>query len=353
MANRPQHFLVAVLDWGLGHATRSIPVINQLMSLGHKVSVAGNGPSEQLLKAEFPTLEFFELEPYDISYPTSGSFKLHLLKQVPKLMQVIQREHQQLENLIQKHGVDVVISDQRFGCYSSRIPSVIITHQLTIQAGWASAVVNFFNQRMIRKFDQRWVPDTPDFNLSGKLAQDYPSARCIGLLSRFKKLGLPADQDLIVGLVSGPESQRTVFEELLAREFETWPGRAVILRGMKEGPPRIHSKVRFMDHLKAAELNVLLEEAGIVVARSGYSTLLDLAQVEKKNIILIPTPGQTEQEYLAQRMENRTIAHMVRQHAFNLTAAVATVRRYHGFDRMETHSNLLQNAIQELTHFKL
>jgi uncharacterized protein (TIGR00661 family) len=353
MSNTTKHILVAVLDWGLGHATRSMVVINALLEKGCKVSIAGNGQSLELLKQEYPNLNFYELASYDAIYTTQRLFMLNIFLQVPKFLNAIKNEYKQIERLISKNKFDAVISDNRYGCWSNRIPSVLITHQLNLQVPrslvWLGGLINYFNHRQIKKFSSCWVPDYTHGSFTGKLSESRNfKIQFIGMISRFKHYQIKINDNLILGIVSGPETQRTNFEEILTREMEKQTKECVILRGIPSGVERKHPRIKFINHLNSNELGALIQQAGIIVSRSGYSTIMDLASLGKKQIIFIPTPGQTEQEYLADQLKKRKIALMQRQSEFDLSKAIEAIKGYGGFEAIRQESKLLDNAIIEL-----
>ncbi len=354
MSNTPKHILVAVLDWGLGHATRSIVVINALIEKGHRVSIAGNGQSLELLKQEYPQLKFYELASYDVLYSSTRPFIINMLFQLPKFLKAIKAEHQQIEQLISKNKFDAVISDNRYGCWSKEIPGVLITHQLNLQMpqylSWLSGFINYFNHRQIRKFSACWVPDFTSNTVTGRLTEPKSlNVRFIGVLSRFKLHQVNEDENLIVGIVSGPEPQRAAFEEFLVKEMEKQNKECIIVRGVPKGEERSHQNIKLINHLGAIELNKLIQRAGVIVSRSGYSTIMDLSVLGKKQIIFIPTPGQTEQEYLAERLKTNGISLMQKQSEFDLARAMIDVKGYNGFTQLNQETRMpLQLAIDDL-----
>ncbi|MBL7870516.1 MAG: hypothetical protein JNM78_02805 [Cyclobacteriaceae bacterium] len=353
MSAPSKHILVAVLDWGLGHATRSIVVINALLEKGCSVSIAGNGQSLELLKQEYPQLNFHELQSYDVLYSNGRPFILNIFLQLPKFLKAIRLENKQVEELIDKNKFDAVISDNRYGCWSKEIPSVLITHQLNLQMpvyfSWLSGFINYFNHRQIRKFTECWVPDFVLNPITGRLTStENLSVRFIGMLSRFNPKKIEENDNLIMGVVSGPEPQRSVFEELLVNEMEKQTRDCIIVRGTPKDEERRHSRIKFVNHLHTNELKELIQKAGIIVSRSGYSTIMDLSVLGKKQIIFIPTPGQTEQEYLAEQLRDRKIALIQKQAEFNLTKAMTDVKGYNGFTQVIQEVSMLHSAIDDL-----
>lgn len=348
------HILVAILDWGLGHATRSIPIIQLLQKRNYKVSIAGNGQSLSLLKQEFPDLTFNELISYRVNYPASGWFLETIFLQLPKFLAAIRKEHQQIEKIVTDQQIDFIISDNRYGCYSKRVPSVFITHQVTILLpGPLKTIVNYFNHRFITNFHIGWVPDDPHHRISGKLSDSKRlTVKFIGMLSRFQPKNEIEDPELVVGLISGPEEQRTNLEVVLTGAFASWTGKSVIIRGIPEGSAKTHAQITYINHLPGSELNKVIQQAGIIVARSGYSTIMDLCRLGKKKVIFIPTPGQPEQEYLATELNRKKIALRVPQDQFNLLQAIEALKTYSGFEAIKSQPNLLEGALDELIQMK-
>lgn len=348
-----KHILVAVLDWGLGHATRCIPVIECLLTRGCKVSIAGNGQSLLLLKQEFPQLNFHQLESYKVEYSTSLPFMVKVFLQLPKFLRAIRKEHEQLENLISLQKIDAVVSDNRYGCWSHKVSTVLITHQINLimptSFKWLKGVLNFFNHRLIRRFDTCWIPDSDRERITSPLTvPGNLKVRFVGMLSRLKKIDVLSDEDLILGVISGPEPQRQILESLLVKQMSGQTRRCILVRGIPCGQQRNNSRITFINHLSGKELGELIQKAGILITRSGYSTVMDLTRVEKKNVILIPTPGQTEQEYLAEELDKRKIALRQLQSEFDLNTAIGKVKKYKGFEDIDSETNLLINAIDGL-----
>jgi len=354
-ADKQKHILIAVLDWGLGHATRCVPIIKLLLENQCKVSVAGNGSSLVLLKQEFPQLTFHELPSYKVSYPSDGFFLLHLFLQIPGIFRAIRQEHRVLEQLVDKYKLDAVISDNRYGCYSEKVPSVFITHQLNIplpsSLSWSGKWVNYFNHRSIRKFSVCWVPDFKNSHLTGRLtrASDL-NIRFIGSLSRFSYTDTKIKDGNIVALISGPEPQREILEGLIVNELRKLQQCSLIVRGLPQLPAgeKTEGNITIMNHASAVQLQQLISQADIIISRSGYSTVMDLFALRKKRILFIPTPGQTEQEYLAWKLESEGIAFAQSQDKLDVQEAIQKLNQYRGFDTNEPRTNLLNEAINEL-----
>jgi hypothetical protein len=341
--------LVAPLDWGLGHATRCIPVIRELLKQECEVHIASSGEALLLLKEEFPALKFHELVPYNPAYSAWLSFSIKIILQVPKFLRVIREEHDQTEKLIEKEKIDVIISDNRYGCWSKKAKSVLITHQVNILLNppWKifSAMVNSFVHRWISNFHACWVPDVAQ-GITGAMSRTQLPVRFIGTLSRFEKMPRPIVYD-VLAIVSGPEPQRSLFEKLLSEKLQASGLTYFLVKG-KVGQEQSSSSSE-SEYLTAEHLNEKIESSSIVICRPGYSSIMDLAKLGKK-AIFIPTPGQTEQEHLARELKNKNIAWCQSQQEFDLPDALEKSKSYSGFADFDSPPNLLPQAITDLLH---
>lgn len=337
-AEKKPRILVAPLDWGLGHATRCIPVIRELLSQGADVWLAGEGAQEKLLKSEFPQLPFLFLEGYRVRYGRSpAGLAARMILQTPRLLLTIRKEHEWLLAAVAEHGLDAVIADNRFGLWHPAIPTVFMTHQLAIKSPlgkWSEQWLQKNNYRYIKRFTTCWVPDEKgDTSLAGALSHPrrLPAVpvRYTGILSRLRKTGVAETKGHLFISLSGPEPQRSVFENRIIDQVAHYPGTAIIVRGLPGEASIIPSTtdIRFYNHLPAAEYNAEMQRAEYVISRSGYSTVMDLAALGKKSI-LVPTPGQTEQEYLARYLEQQQFACFMRQSEFSLDQALYKADRF-------------------------
>ncbi len=316
--------MVAPLHWGLGHATRCIPIIRALLEHKFNVLLASDGAALMLLQKEFPQLEAIELPSYNISYPKNPIFfKWKMLLQFSKITKTIASEWQIIEQLVSENKIQGIISDNRFGVRSDKIPSVFITHQLNVLTGNTSFFSTKMHQRIIRKFDVCWVPDTDELimNLSGKLGHlkndDLP-VKYIGVLSRMKKQEIQKTIDILI-LISGPEPQRTSLEEMLKPLFENTEKRVLMIRGVVEENQKWESfgSIKMVNYMTSSELEETLNKSEVVICRSGYTTIMDLTVLEKK-AFFIPTPGQYEQEYLAEHLKKLGLVPFCKQSKFDL-----------------------------------
>ncbi|WP_430614298.1 glycosyltransferase [Flavobacterium sp. JP2137] len=335
-----KRILVAPLNWGLGHATRCIPLINALIKSGFEPVIASDGPALALLEKEFPDLQCLSLPSYKVSYAQKASlFKLQLIVQLPAIYRAIVRERQVLKKWIGTYSLDGVISDNRLGMHSRRIPCVFITHQLRILSGntswWTTKIHHYF----IRKFNECWVPDSETKeNLSGKLGHLESSPfnlKYIGALSRFHKKAVEQQYDLLV-LLSGPEPQRTLLEVKLQRELKRFEGRILFVRGLIEKEQVVVERFNktTYNYMTTLQLELALNQSAMVLCRSGYTTIMDLAHLGKK-AFFIPTPGQYEQEYLAKELDRKGLVPHCKQDRFKIEE-LQRVALYQGLKKLNS-----------------
>lgn len=364
---KPYKIIIAPLDWGLGHATRIIPLIKCLLTEGCAVIIAAEGQIGQLLQNEFPNLTFLPLEGYKIEYAKQKKrLLLKIAIQTPGILFSIYKEHVWLKKVVKNYAIDAVISDNRFGLYHSNIPSVYITHQLLIKTRnkFSENILARLHHLFIKKYTECWVPDFKgDDNISGALshpAERINNIKYIGCLSRFEKSqGVEIKYDLIV-LLSGPEPQRSIFEKLLLVQLNQFSGQVLLVRGKPVGDENLHiennstGKIQIKNHLNAAELNLAIQQAKVVICRSGYTTIMDLIKLQKK-AILIPTPGQTEQEYLAAYLMKKKLFYIETQDKFLLEEALKKLDEFSfllkGYD-MEQYKKTVHQFIDYIAGIK-
>jgi len=328
-----KRILVAPLDWGIGHATRCIPIINALISNNYEVILAADSRPLHLLSTEFPQLEMVRFEGYNIKYPKFIPMGLSMLLQTPKLLWNIKKENTALAEIIRDYNIDGVISDNRFGLYSTEVPCVFITHQLKIQSPYFSDSIRNFNYQYINKYDACWVMDDEQENLAGDLSKPNTlpnNTVYIGIQSRFEKQETEKKYDYLA-IVSGPEPQRTILEKGLINALKDRTEKSLIVLGKPElNTSEQLGNLTVKSHLNAKDLNLAILQSELIICRPGYSTIIDLASLEKK-AIFIPTPGQTEQEYLADNFMQKSICFAQNQSDFNFEVAIKESKNYTGF----------------------
>lgn len=347
---RSAHILVSPLDWGLGHTTRCVPIINYLLNTGNRVTFAGNNWQRDYISQTFPGIGTLHLEGYNVHYSKTGKeFMLSLLSQMPRLLKTIRYEHEWLKHAVAEKHFDGIISDNRYGLFHKDVPSVIMTHQLLAQTGIshiADELLSRIHYKRLQQFNQCWIIDVPGIsNLSGKLAHPKrlpANAHYLGLLSQITPQ--PGNEEHIMILLSGPEPQRSILSDILWQQATRLQQKIVFVEGSNNVSERsnIPAHIEYYKRITKEQLQPLLENAGIVICRSGYSTLMDLVALNKK-AILIPTPGQTEQEYLGKHLHKEGIYYSALQKGFNLQQALNDAKDF-PFKKLP-----LQNSLQQYT----
>lgn len=332
-----KNILIAPLNWGLGHATRCIPIIKELQQFGFTPIIASDGMALRLLQKEFPELISIELPSYEIEYAKDEKdFKWKLIKNSPKMIQAIFEEKQKVKALVKQYDLKGIISDNRLGVYSKKVPSVFITHQLNVLSGKTTWISTKLHQFFIAKFTECWIPDNENQpNLTGKLGHLENTSlnlKYLGPLSRLSKKDLPLRYDLMV-ILSGPEPQRTLLEEKLKEELQDYEGSILFIKGKVEAAQKttIENHITYYNFMTSDEVEKAFNESDLVLCRSGYTTVMDLAKLEKK-AFFIPTPGQFEQEYLAKRYKRKGMAPFAKQDEFK-AEKLLEIDLYKGFPK--------------------
>ncbi|MBK8922116.1 MAG: glycosyltransferase [Saprospirales bacterium] len=327
--------LVAPLNWGLGHATRCIPLIRELECLGAQVFLASDGVALHLLRAEFPHLTAFELPSYRIRYQTTNMIR-NIGPQLPRILWAVRREQWETARLVLAHGIQGVLSDNRYGCFSRRAHCVLLSHQLHLRIpgiglSWPA---NGVLRLALSKFDALWVPDVAEApGLSGQLSHGapvHPVTHYAGILTRMRAYECEPGYDVAV-VLSGPEPQRSILEQRLLEQAISMPHKFIFVQGQTQAKKHYYAadNVEVVSYLTSRDLNDVLMASKVVVSRSGYSSVMDLAGLGKK-AILIPTPGQTEQEYLADFLARQQLFVAQRQDAIDLDAGIRQLSRTTG-----------------------
>ncbi len=325
-----------VCSLGIGHATRSFPVIQKLRNEGHEVVIISHGRALSLLRSEFPDLKFYDLEDYPIRYTEKAhQFFPYLFANSHKIVKSMLENHRQFLRIDDREGFEVIISDSRYDVFNRFKPSYIIIHQLRIMLKLAilRGGVMLYNSYMTKFFRKVLVPDFPDGGLSGEMSHnlrliDPQNVEYVGVLSSFKKLDLPRDIDALIS-ISGPEPQRTIFENKVMESLDEVEGKVVVTLGRpeKRGSKRenVYSYVDFNTREE------LMNRAKVIISRSGYSTIMDM-YVTGGKAGFVPTPGQPEQRYLARYLNSQGISATQEQETMSLPELIAEARKMHGFD---------------------
>ena len=335
---------ISPLDWGLGHATRCILLIHALEALDYKVYIASEGKHEAILREVAPNSVFLHLKGYRIWYTHLRALLIPgIVLQIPKIIVSVIHEYYWLKRVAKKYKFDLIISDNRFGFFHKSIKSVFITHQLELQTpfGWSTRLNQIITYKIINKYAACWVADMlPPNNLSGILAnpKHIPNTRlwymnCLSRLNEEQALNENTtinDKPLLfLGIVSGPEPQRTVLENILWEEGNTLNNNFVVIAGLPDNKSyqKETEKGMLYHHLNGNDLKKQIQCAEYIICRGGYTTLMEIIPFQKK-LIFIPTPGQTEQEYLGKYWQSKKWAVCIAQSKFNLKTAIEKARGF-------------------------
>ena len=331
--------LVAPLNWGLGHATRCIPIIEALENHGYEPVIASNGAALELLKKEFPLLTALELPEYHIEYAKNGAFfKLKMLLQMPRMFMTVHRENKTVCGFVKEYGLSGIISDNRLGAFCKSVPSVFITHQLNLLTGNTTRLTSKIHSFFVKRYLECWVPDVAgNRNLSGKLGHtedEILNLKYIGPVSRLHKRATEKKYNLMV-LLSGPEQHRALLEEKLRKELINYTGKVIFIRGFVEQVEKItqEDNTTYYNFMNTADLEQAFNESEMVLCRPGYTNVMDLAKLGKK-AFFIPTPEDAEQIYLAKKLKRCNMAPFATQKAFKISD-LAKTEMYKGLKNIE------------------
>jgi len=354
------HVLLSPLNWGLGHASRDVPVIRELLRHHHEVTVAADGNALELLKREFPSCNFINFPDYPLVNSRGRFFFTRFTAHVPALVQALAEERRNLRKILSLNTYDLIISDSRFGVYSDTIPSIQISHQMHQSFPfivWPIELIALYvNGGAFRKFDAVIIPDNPPgpLSLAGKLSRTAGTrtkklAYYSGILASIQKVRTEKRSDYLI-LISGMEPQRTALEKILLPQVRDLPGRKVVLRGKPDGNQVAgpDGDTTVYPYLSYAEKAELMSGARFIVCRSGYTTMMDLAEIGLTNGLFIPTPGQWEQEYLSAYYQRRGWFRSVSESGVCLLRDVEQTQGYSGFPEMTCTEKNVQKLYQEL-----
>lgn len=312
---KSKNILICPLNWGLGHASRMIPIIDYCISAKKNIIIAGNGNSLSLLANRFPSIITEHIPAPTLNYNKRRAIGINLYFNFFMLIINLFKEKRYVKKIVHKYNIDTIISDNRPGIYLPKLKSIYITHQINVynseKKGIISTMLTKLHRKIIKRYDYCFVPDFGNNSIAGRLSENTTGLNLvyIGPLSRFSILTPNYLENIpkygIVCIVSGPEPQRMIFEELLIFKFKEGNENAIILQGLpaQENNSRQIGNVSLINHCSDSEFYSYLNSAKIIICRSGYSSIMDLITLGK-TAVLIPTPGQPEQEYLGKHLAN-------------------------------------------------
>ena len=311
--------LIAPLNWGLGHATRCIPLVRQHLEQGDEVVLAGDGDSLLLLQRHFPQLRVIHLPSLELRYTNNDQQRGFYLRAIPALLRFTIADHYYLRQQLAIEHFDLIISDNRFGLFTRQTRCVYITHQLYVRLPRRLRIfqplARAVHACVFKRYHEVWVPDYANMeeSLAGELCHGGrfdTNVKYIGPLSRFSSsAGAPKElrrnsEYKVVAILSGLEPQRSIFERAILERYANSSEKVLLVRGkVAEAQTMIsRNNITIVASLSDQALLDAMEQATTIIARSGYSTIMDLAVLGLLHKAeLYPTPGQSEQEYLASR----------------------------------------------------
>ena len=295
-----------------------IPVARELMSRGYNIIIGSGEEHLALFREEFPNINCIYFPGFRTGYSRFLPQYFYMLLKLPLLIYHSAKEHRMLKKIILDNDIDIVISDNRFGLWNNDITSVYVTHMPRIPFPRLSKPLEFIgvllHRAVIKKYTLCLIPDVPGSeNLSGRLSHNirHPgNVRFTGILSRFmhgdnEMIPYPGMHNTVI--LSGPEPQRTMLKNKLIAVLGDNREKSVFF----EGKPHLLSREKhesgnmiFYNHLPARLMKRVVTGSKNIICRPGYSTLMDLVTINCSALV-IPTPGQTEQEYLARYLTRK------------------------------------------------
>lgn len=357
-----KNILICPLEWGLGHAARMIPVATELLRHNHNVIFASGEEHLALIHNELPQCSFLSFPGFNPKYSQYLPQYISILLKIPLLTYHIVLEHIRLKKIIQKYSIDIVISDNRFGLWNSSIKTVYVTHMplipFPVKMKFLEPLGAFIHRQIIRKYDLCFIPDLPgERNLSGRLSHGMSlpgNVRYIGILSRFASLppassGMP-DFKYNTIILSGPEPQKEILKQKLITLFKDKEPVTIILEGKpgKSEETRRLGNIILYNHLPASDIKSIISGSEGIISRSGYTTVMDLMCLNCR-ALLIPTPGQTEQEYLAEYLSVQGFFSNIRQYDIKTGVEFPKKDSLYISEMMEESRMLLSLALKELS----
>ena len=355
------NILICPLEWGLGHAARMIPIARKLLELNNNVFIGAGEKHLALFRVEMPDLRLISFPGFSPGYSRYLPQYIFLLLKTPLLLYHIIAEHYRLKKIVRDYKIGIVISDNRFGLWDRNITSVYVTHMLRIplpkHLRLLESIGMTLHRYVIKNYSLCFIPDLPgDLNISGRLSHGIKmpgNARYIGLLSRFtsgntKQIN-PFDYPHNTVILSGPEPQRSILKQKLTKALSQKEPPTVMLEGKpgKDESSEKKGNIIFYNHLPSGKMKALIESGNYIISRSGYTTIMDLVSLGR-TALLIPTPGQTEQEYLAEYLVEKGWFETINQDAISDEIILTAKDKTWPGDMMEKSKILLDNALSEL-----
>ncbi len=328
--------LISPLNWGLGHASRCVPIIETLLQHGYEVIVCAEKKQASLLKGEFPSIQILQMANNEIKYAHGSSSFLKILVQIPSFLSGIVREHRALKKYQKIYQPQLIISDNRYGFFLKDVPSIFMTHQISPRLPYPIRFAENLTAKLQRLFINNFalcmIPDSEsEYNLSGLLSHGKilpRNTKYIGVLSRMKpqnNADIEKKYD-VCAILSGPEPQRSILESILINQLKNNNLKAIIIRGLPDSAEKIEFGIEFRAHVPTSVMQTIINQSHTIVMRAGYSSIMDFVALGKTAII-VPTPGQSEQKYLAEYLSKSGFFVSMTQHNFDLRSGIEQLAR--------------------------
>jgi hypothetical protein len=360
--NKPYNILICPLEWGLGHTARMIPLAKKFLELHHNVIIGSGEKHLSMLREELPGLSYINFTGFKPGYSRFLPQYIALLIKTPLLLYHIIVEHFTLKKIIRKHEIDIVISDNRFGLWNRDVTTVYVTHMPLIPLPKALRFLEIvgilLHRAVIKRYSLCFIPDLPgELNVSGRLSHGIKlpdNVRYIGILSRFITTGISPEENPYkfphnTVILSGPEPQREILKQKLAGIMKNLDPPTVMLEGRPDLLRKIvrSDNIIYYNHLAASEMKEIITGSENIITRSGYTTIMELISLNC-SALLIPTPGQTEQEYLAEYLSGKGWFSSVLQSRIKRGISLHANKGEWTGDIIKQSSALLTEAITEL-----
>ena len=345
-----------VCSLGIGHAIRSSPVIEKLLNEGHEVVIISHGRALELLKTEFPDIRFYDVPDFPIQYPEKAHhFLPYAIFKSPKIAGSIVKGHSYFLRLHNREKFDIILSDSRFDIFYRETPSFLIMHQIRVMTPLKTirGALLTYNNVMAKYFRKILVPDFEKNSLSGDLSHnlkiiDKRKIEYIGPLTPFKHRDIPRDIDILIS-ISGPEPQRTIFERKIMENLDDLKGNIAITLGKPDEIVK-NDGIKIYSYLTMKEREEIMNRSKLIISRSGYSTIMDLCAIGGK-AMFVPTPGQPEQEYLAEYLESKGIAGYMTQDELDLKELIRRSKNYKGFEGKYDPTISVENVMRVISEW--
>jgi uncharacterized protein (TIGR00661 family) len=313
--NTKKNILICPLEWGLGHAARMVPIARRLRELNQNVIFGSGEEHLAFFRKEVPGATYINFPGFKMKYSRYLPQYLMILLNLPRFIYHSISEHYRLKSIIRDNSVNIVISDNRPGLWNRSVRCIYVTHQLRIRFPSPFRFLEFtgiaITGWLISRYTLCFIPDLDgDLNISGDLSHGLKlpeNARYTGILSRFGK----PDKSVIghsgkyLVILSGPEPQRSLLKKRILGLNRKDELQIIFFEGNPTGYNKsVEGSNEFIDHPDEDMAIEYICSSTKIICRSGYTTIMELVSLGR-SALLIPTYGQTEQEYLARYLTEK------------------------------------------------